>query len=150
MAFKLKVPSPLARTEWYGLATSTAFVIDSLLQADLSTSVNGAVQTTASSAQILGAIQQAVASTDPSTSPYTTYQKVPVLVDEVGLWEADVYTTGTAATTYMEQTKCDLYSTTGIYVNVGASSVKQFAIVNFVSSSKVQGKITTWFGTNVN
>jgi hypothetical protein len=140
MAFKLKVPNN-PRIEMYMRAASTAYPIDSLVAADGDNSTQAFVVATASTVQHLGVLQRAVAATD---SNYATATKEPVLVDEDGIWEVDVLA-GTPTANY-EMYKCDLSTNLGL--NTGAASVKAFAITNFVSATKLHGKLTTWFGRN--
>ena len=139
MAVKLKVPSPVARTEYYAKPASTAFAIDSLVAPNKDNTSNTFVAATSSTTVNLGVLQKAVASTD---SDYASETKVPVLVDELGIWEFDVGTG--SADINDEQGYIDLTDAVG--VNVTASTVDAVFVVNYVSATKVQGKIVRWAG----
>lgn len=139
MAVKLKFPSPVARTEYYAKPASTAFAIDSLVAPNKDNTSNTFVAATASTTVNLGVLQKAVASTD---SDYASETKVPVLVDELGIWEFDVGTG--SADINDEQGYIDLTDAVG--VNVTASTVDAVFVVNYVSATKVQGKIVRWAG----
>lgn len=139
MAVKLKFPSPVARTEYYAKPASTAFAIDSLVAPNKDNTSNTFVAATSSTTVNLGVLQKAVASTD---SDYASETKVPVLVDELGIWEFDVGTG--SADINDEQGYIDLTDAVG--VNVTASTVDAVFVVNYVSATKVQGKIVRWAG----
>lgn len=139
MAVKLKIPSAVARTEFYAKPASTAFAIDTLVAPNKDNSSNTFVAATASTTVNLGVLQKAVASTD---SDYASETKVPVLVDELGIWEFDVGT-GTADIND-EQGYIDLKDADE--VDVTASTIDAVFVVNYVSASKVQGKIVRWAG----
>lgn len=139
MAVKLKFPSPVARTEFYAKPASTAFAIDTLVSPNEDATSNTFVAATASTERNLGVLQKAVASTD---TDYASETKVPVLVDELGIWEFDVGT-GTADIND-EQGYIDLTDAAG--VDVTASTIDAVFVVNYVSGTKVQGKIVRWAG----
>lgn len=139
MAFVLKRPSPLARVELYAKPASTAFVIGDLVAANADNSTNTFVVASATTEFHLGVLQRTIASTD---SDYTSETKVEILVDECGIWEVDVGT-GTADIND-EQGYIDLKDLNE--VNVSASSIDPFFVTEFVSGTKVRGKICSWAG----
>lgn len=139
MAFKLVQPSALVRYEYYAKPASTAFVLDSLIAANNNATANTFVAASATTEFHLGAVAKPVASTD---TDYASETKIPVLVDEVGIWEADVGT-GTADVND-EQGYIDL--TDASNVDVTASSIDPFFVTDFVSGTKVRGRICSWAG----
>lgn len=139
MAIKLRYPSAVARTEFYAKPASTAFVVDSLVSANEDNTTNTFIAATAATERVLGCLQKAIASTD---TDYASETKVPLLVDEHGIWEFDVGT-GTADIND-EQGYIDLKDADEVDVN--ASAIDAVFVVNFVSGTKVQGKIVRWNG----
>lgn len=139
MAFKLVRPSALARFEDWSKTASTAYTIGQLVQPDFDNSGVGFDGCVAASTAILGCVQQTIASTD---SDYASTTRINLLVDEHGEWEADVGN-GTPTANY-EGLAVDLHSTTGLNVDVGATTTKLFLIQRFISATKVRGHIVKW------
>ncbi len=139
MAFTLVRPTALLRYEDWSKTASTAYAIGVLVQPDLDNSGIGYDKCVAASTAILGNVQQTIASTD---SDYASTTRTSLLVDEFGEWEVDVGA-GTPTANY-EGLACDLYSTTALSVDVTATTTKLFLIKNFISATKVRGKIVKW------
>lgn len=139
MAFTLTRPSALARFVSWSKTASTAYAIGQLVQPDLDNSGVGFDGCVAASTAIIGCVQQTIASTD---TDYASTTRIPLLVDEFGEWEADVGN-GTPTANY-EGLACDLYSTTGVSVDVATTTTKVFLINRFISTTKVRGFIVKW------
>lgn len=139
MAFTLLRPSALARTEFYAKVASTAYVIGDLLAANNNATANTFVAATATTEFHLGVLQKTIASTD---ADYADETKVPILVDECGIWQVDVGT-GTADVND-EQGYIDLKDTNE--ADVTAGSVDALFVVDFVSGTKINVKICSWAG----
>lgn len=137
MSFILKTPSSRSRIEYYAKTASTAYAEGSLVSANENATANVFAATTASSERVLGVVQKTIAATD---SDYASETKIPLLVDEDGIWEATVGT-GTADVND-EQGYVDL--TDAISVDVTASAIDMFFVQNFVSGTVVQGNIVRW------
>jgi len=127
MAFTIAAGKPLI--EWYPKTASTAYANASVVYVGSGT-ITTAINTTVVGLRITA---RSVASTD---GDYATTNPIPCYVPtQDTLWYADVYS-GTALTTSMVGNSYDLYSTTGIQVNCGATGYKQCQIIGFVSSTK--------------
>ena len=137
MSVILKEPSAAARMEYYAKPASTAFAADSLVAGNEDATSNTFVAAAAATERVIGVLTKAIASTD---SDYASETKVPVQVDELGLWEFDVGT-GTADAND-EQGYIDLADASN--VDVTASAVDMVFVTNFVSGTKVQGRIVRW------
>lgn len=137
MSVTLKNPSAAARMEFYAKPASTAFVADTLVSGNEDATSNTFVAATAAKERVLGVLTTTIAATD---ADYASETKVPVQVDELGLWEFDVGT-GTADVND-EQGYVDLTDAAG--VDVTASTIDMVFVVNFVSGTKVQGRIVRW------
>ena len=107
---------------------STAFAGNSVV-----TTTSGQLTTAANSELgLLGIIPRVVTS---ASSDYASTTGVPLIkLHDRGEYEIDVQGTATAA---MVGEAYDLYSTTGISLDVGNSTYKQFVITKFISASKV-------------
>ncbi len=107
---------------------STAFAVNSVM-----TTTSGQLTTAANTELgLAGIILRAVASTDDDYADETPLQLVRL--HDGAEFEIDVHGTATAA---MVGEAYDLYSTTGLLLDVGNSSYKQFIITEFISASKV-------------
>ena len=137
MAVNLVVPSPVSRVEYYAKPASTAFTEGSLVSGNEDATSNTFVASSSSSERVIGVIGKTIASTD---SDYASETKVPVQVDELGIWEFDVGT-GTADVND-EQGYIDLADASN--VDVTASAIDMVFVTGFVSGSKVQGRIVRW------
>lgn len=119
---EVKLTTPIPKT------ASTAFAVNSVL-----TSASGQLTTAANSELgLLGICPKVVASTD-SDYASTTGIQLTRLHDEAE-YEMDVQGT---ATTAMVGEAYDLYSTTGLLLDIGNTTYKQFIITKFISASKV-------------
>jgi len=137
----IKRPSSLSRTEPFSKRASTAFAAKTLVSPNevVTTGAddNTFTATTATSQSVLGVNIRPIESTD---SDYADETKVPILMDEFADYEFSVGT-GTAVVTD-EQAYIDLDNATE--VDVDASSIDAIFVTNFVSGTKIRGKITLW------
>ncbi len=134
---KLVVPSAVKSLERFAKPASTAFPFRSLLAPNEDNSTNTFIPATSSTERCLGVIQTTVLSTD---SDYASETKVPVQIDQSGIWE---FTVGTgSADINDEQGYIDLKDTDE--VDVTASTIDAIFVTSFVSATKVLGKIVRW------
>lgn len=107
---------------------STAFGLNTVM-----TSTSGYLTTAANSELgLLGIIPRAVTS---ASSDYASQTMVPLIkLHDAAEYEIDVQGTATVA---MVGEAYDLYSTTGLSLDIANQSYKQFVITKFVSASKV-------------
>ena len=140
MSFKLVRPSSRCKTEFYAKPASTVFTRGDLVSCTNNATENAFTAMAATSAIILGVIQKDIAATD---SDYASETKVPILVDEDGIWEVPV-ATGTADAND-EGGYIDVDDTaTETSVDVTASIEDHFLVTDYVSGTVVRGKIATW------
>lgn len=117
-----KFTTPIPKT------ASTAFTVNSLM-----TTSSGQLATAANSELgLLGIIPRAVTSSSDDYADTTPIQLISL--HDQAEYEIDVHGT---ATTAMVGEAYDLYSSTGIELDVGNQSYNQFIITKFISSSKV-------------
>lgn len=119
---EVKMTSPIPKT------ASTAFTVNSLV-----TSASGQLTTAASSELgLLGIIPRAVVAADSDYASTTGVQLVRLHPNAE--YEIDVQGTATAA---MVGEAYDLYSTTGVSLDISGTTYKQLIITKFISASKV-------------
>lgn len=124
--------------EWYVKTASTAFTNGAPVQL----SSGQLIAATATSLKHIGLIQRDVLTTD---SDYATAAKVPVdILDDTDLIEADVKA-GVTATAAQVGVQCQFYvdGSGNFFVDPTATSHAQFTITEFVSASKVRGKLNS-------
>ena len=130
-------PSPLSRVERYAKPASVAFPFRSLLAPNEDATSNTFVASTSSTERTLGVLETTITSAD---SDYASETKVPVRIDEMGIFRFAVGT-GTADIND-EQGYIDLKDTDE--VDVTASTIDAVFVTSFVSASVVLGKIVRW------
>ena len=141
MAIILKYPNrPRVRTATK--TASTAYGADSAICLDEDATGAAFTQAATTTIRIAGILQNAVASTDSDYA--TTTVRKPYLVDEDGEWQCLV-STGTADAND-EGGYIDFHSTTGVALDVTASTTDAFLVTRFVSGTQVIGTFTGWQG----
>lgn len=139
MAFKLKTPSARCRVEWMPKTASVAIGEGAVVY-----TTSGAVSALsgASDERIAGVSMRAVVAAD---SDYATAgAKIPVLIDEDGIWEA---TLSSSTNTITNGTYLDFNDS--VSVHVSNSTYDQFLAVNpsgATNRTKMLGKLTRWEG----
>lgn len=118
----VKFTPPIPKT------ASTAFTVNSLV-----TTTSGQLTTAANSELGLAGIMPRAVTSASSDFAATTGVQLISLHDEAE-YEIDVQGTATAA---MVGEAYDLYSTTGVSLDIGNTTYKQFVVTKFVSASKV-------------
>lgn len=136
MAIKLVQPSARCRTVYMPKKASTA-----LAEGEALYTASGVVTSLSASSdeRIAGVCQKPVTAAD---SDYASTTKIPVLIDEDGIWEVDPSSTTNTITngTYLDWNN----STT---VHVSNSTYDQFLVDNPAGTAnltKVRGRITRW------
>ena len=144
MAFVLRIPNN-PRMEYYAKKASTVFTHGDAVAPDGLTETEGSNDNAfdeqlADDPTILGIIQRTTAATD---SDYASETKVPLLIDEFGIWEVPV-ATGTAAAGD-EQGYVDLDDTAiETSLDITGSTEDHFFITDYISGTSVRGKICSW------
>jgi hypothetical protein len=138
MSIVLKIPNR-PRTKAQTKAASTAFAADSAVTLDSDGTSTGFTTAASTTQAIAGIMQQVVASTDSDYATATAQKNL--LVDEDGIWE--VTATGTAVADD-EGGYFDFNSTTGLVINVGATTYQPFQCSKFISATLLRGTFTTW------
>lgn len=125
------------RVEYYAKPASTAIAVGDACSPSANGTANQVGLTTASSEEIVGFSMKAVVSTD---SDYASETKIPFLVDEDGEFAFD--TTGADAND--EGNLVDFADENSL--DVTTSTKKHVNITQYVSATKVIGKVRTWAG----
>lgn len=140
MAFKLVVPSARARIVHMPKTASVAIANGAVVY-----TTSGAVSALSASSdeRIAGVSLRTVAATD---SDYATAgAKIPVLIDEDGIWEADPSST---TNTIAHGAQLDYNNSTTVHVS--NSTYDQFIVSNpsgATNLTKVRGTISRWEGS---
>lgn len=128
------------RLEYRAKPASVAFAQMDMCGSDENASENAFIKMTATLANVIGFINQVIASTD---TDYASETKVGLLVDEDGVFEFDV-DTGTADAND-EGGFIDVDDTAPQdAVDVTASTEDQVQVTSFISGTKVQGRVAVW------
>ncbi len=140
MSFVLVRPSVRSRVEYWAKPASTAFAIGDVVANNDDATDNTFDAMAATSTRILGVVQKTIASTD---SDYADETRIPLLIDEDGIWEVEV-DNGTADANdeggYIDVDD----SAPDDAVDVAASTEDHFHVTRFVDGTTVQGRIVTW------
>lgn len=140
MAFKLKYPSARCRVELMPKTASVAIGEGAVVY-----TTSGAVSALSASSdeRIAGVSLRAVTSADSDYA--TSGAKIPVLIDEDGIWEADL---SSSTNTITNGAYLDYNNSTTVHVS--NSTYDQFQAVNpsgATNRSKMLGKIVRWEGS---
>lgn len=140
MAFTLVVPSARCRTVHMPKTASVAITNGAAVY-----TTSGAVSALSASSdeRIAGIAQRTVASTDSDYA--TTGAKIPVLIDEDGIWEADP-----SSTTNTIANGAALDYNDSVTVHVSNSTYDQFIVSNpsgATNLTKLRGTISRWEGS---
>lgn len=139
MAFVLRIPNN-PRYLYRAKPASTVYTHGDAVANNNDADDNTFDSLTATSPQIAGIIQRTIAATD---SDYASETKVPLLIDEFGIWEVPV-ATGTADAND-EGGFVDVDDTSiETSLDVTASTEDHFLVTDFVSGTLVRGMITSW------
>jgi len=139
MAFKLKHPSSRKRTVHMPKTASVAITAGNVVY---TTSGKVSELSAASDERIAGISQRTVTSSD---SDYASNTMIPVLIDEDGLWEADL---SSSTNTITNGAYLDFNNSSTVHVS--NSTYDQFKVHNpsgATNRSKMLGTLTRWEGS---